>query len=130
MATGSVEGDPGGITRERLAVALQQAMLGKDVVAASALRSALAALGNAEAVPPDQLPAAGIGRTPIAGALAGLGAGEAARRNLSAADIAEIVRTEITERQVAATAYQRSGHAERAERLLREAQVLEAALHG
>jgi len=95
------------------------------------LRSALAAVGNAEAVPADETSAAGIGHSPIAGALPGLGAGDAPRRSLTDADVAGIIRTEITERQNAAAAYQRSGHAARSERLHREAQVLQAVLqHG
>jgi len=128
MGTGSTDGDTDDLVRERLAASLRQALRDRDLVATSALRSALAAIGNAEAVPPDHVPAAGIGGGPIAGALAGIGAGEAARRSLSGADVAGIVRSEITERQCAAAAYQRGGHAGRAERLNREAQVLEMAL--
>ena len=128
MGTGDRGGEAGGSIPGRLGVALRQALRDRDVVAASALRSTLAAIGNAGAVPPDRVPAARPGGGPIAGALAGLGAGEAERRNLSGAEVAGIVRAEITERRVAAAEYQRSGHRGRAERLRREAQVLETVL--
>jgi uncharacterized protein len=80
MGTGSTERDAGDLIRDRLAGSLRQALRDQDLVAASALRSALAAIGNAEAVPMDQAPAAGIGRASIAGALAGIGAGEPSAR--------------------------------------------------
>lgn len=124
MGTDGLDGDLGGILRDRLEVALRA----RDLVAVSALRSALAAIGNAEAVPPERVPRSGPVGGPIAGALDGLGAGEVARRSLSGAEVAEIVQAEITERRVAATGYQRSGHRSRAERLIREVDVLEAAL--
>jgi hypothetical protein len=94
------------------------------MVAVAALRSALAAIANAEAVP-----AGGGGRTPttsphVAGAAAGLGAGEAQRQRLTAAEIGQIVESEIGERQEAAADYERGGHAEQAARLRREAQAL------
>jgi hypothetical protein len=50
-----------GILRDRLAAALRN----RDLVAVSALRSALAAIGNAEAVPPDRVPLAGPANGPI-----------------------------------------------------------------
>lgn len=93
------------------------------MVAASALRSALGAIGNAEAVHPASEPAAGAGSEHFA-AVVGLGAGEAERRHLSGADVTRIVRAEITERLAAADEYERAGHAARADRLRREAQVL------
>ena len=45
--------------REDLQSALTEAMKAKDMTAVGALRSALAAIGNAEAVPMTVLPAAG-----------------------------------------------------------------------
>jgi hypothetical protein len=50
------------------------------MVAASALRSALGAIANAEAVPPGPAPAAPAGIRYVAGAAEGLGAAEAERR--------------------------------------------------
>jgi uncharacterized protein len=113
-------------TRGRLGLALREALRARDRVAASALRSALAAIGNAEAVLPPSGPAP-AGSPHIAGAAEGLGAGEAERRGLSEAEIGEIVRAEITERRDAAGQYERAGQAVRAERLRREADVLAAA---
>jgi len=98
------------------------------------LRSALAAIGNAEAVEPGAPAPAGPGSpvdpgSPhVAGAVAGLGAAEAERRRLSAAEIERIVRAEASEREGAACDYERAGHADRAGRLRREAQVLLAVL--
>jgi hypothetical protein len=69
-------------------------------------------------------PAAAAGSPHVAGAVAGLGAAEAERRSLSAAEVEEIVRAEVAERQAAAREYDRAGHAEQAGRLRREADVL------
>ena len=98
------------------------------MVAASALRSALGAIGNAEAVRPGPEPATAAGSEHFAGAVAGLGAGEAERRGLGEAEVAGIVRTEIAERLAAAGEYERGGYAGRAGRLRREAAVLTSAL--
>jgi uncharacterized protein len=114
--------------------ALGAALRGRDLAAAAALRSALSAIGNAEAVAPPRAPESpavkGDGEVDgahIAGAAAGLGAGEVPRRRLSEADAAAIVRAEIDERQAAAADYERAGHGDRAARLRREAEVLAAA---
>jgi hypothetical protein len=64
--------------RDRLHQALRDALWARDKIAASALRSALAALDNAGAVPPGTVPAAASGPH-FAGALTGLGAGEVPR---------------------------------------------------
>jgi uncharacterized protein len=112
--------------RGRLGLALREALRARDRVAASALRSALAAIGNAEAVLPPSGPAP-AGNLHIAGAAEGVGAAEAERRSLSEAEIGEIVRAEITERRDAAGQYERAAQADRAERLHREADVLAAA---
>ena len=110
-------------TRDRLQTALRAALRVRDKTAASALRSALAAIDNASAVPAE--PAPGVASGPhFAGAAAGLGAGEAPRRGLTAGEAERIVRAEIAEREAAATGYERAGHADRAGRLRREAAVL------
>jgi uncharacterized protein len=94
------------------------------------MRSALAAIGNAEALP---LPAAPAGAAParagspyVAGSVAGLRATEARRRPLSETEMAAILGAEITERRAAAEQYERAGHADQAERLRREADALAA----
>jgi uncharacterized protein len=111
----------------RLRQALPKAMKARDSAATSALRTTLAAIGNAEAVAPPDPPATG-GR--IAGARLGLGAGEAARAELSEDQIASIVRAEVAERLEAAAGYERAGQAEPAERLRSEAAVLTGHLDG
>jgi uncharacterized protein len=113
-------------TRQRLQLALGEALRTRDTVATSALRSALAALDNASAVPAAPAPAAGAGTggPHFAGSVAGLGAGEAERRRLTEAEAEQIVRAEVTERQAAARDYDQTGHADQAGRLRQEAQVL------
>jgi uncharacterized protein YqeY len=114
--------------RELLTSELQQALRDRDTAAVAALRSALAAIGNAEAVPGSLPNPPGPGAGPIAGAVIGLGAGEAARHVLSDDEVAAIVRAEIEERQAAAVQYRDGGHEARAGQLLREADVLTAVL--
>jgi uncharacterized protein YqeY len=112
--------------RLRLREALVTAMKARDPVARGAIRSALGAIDNAEAVaPPDAAPA---GDDVIAKALTGLGAGEAARLDLSESRIADIVRAEVADRRAAAADYGQAGRAERAARLNAEADVLAAHL--
>lgn len=114
--------------RERLDLALRRALKARDKVAVSALRSALAAISNAEAVAPGSVQVRGAQSAHVAGAAAGPGAAEAARRRLSEDDIAEIVRGEIAERESAATGYERHGHAGQAARLRREAETIAAVI--
>ena len=109
--------------RADLAEALKYAIRARDAVAVSALRTTLSAIANAEAVDGTQAPAA-AGSPHFAGAVAGLGAGEVARRRLSAADVHSIVRAEIAERERAAADYTASGLSAQAERLHAEANVL------
>jgi hypothetical protein len=97
-------------------------------VAVSALRSVLAAIGNAEAVPSPTTSAAIAQSQYFAGGAEGLAAAEAARRVLTEGEIAGIVRAEIVERETAARQYADTGHADRAVRLLRAAQVIRVAL--
>ena len=116
----------------RLRAALTAALGSGDRAAAAAVRSALAAVGNAEAI--DPAAAAGhadLAKAPsqhFAGSRAGLGAGEVPRKRLTAAEVTQIVLAEIAERQSAAVEYDRLGHSSQAERLRREADVLAAVL--
>jgi uncharacterized protein len=110
--------------RQRLQLALREALRARDTIPTSALRSALAAIDNATSVPAAPTPAAGSSGPYVAGAAVGLGAGEAERRALTEADIEEIVRAEVAERRAAARDYDQAGHAQQADRLRREAQVL------
>ena len=119
---------PGADIRARLRLALAQALRARDTIAVSALRSALGAIGNAEAVEPGPAAPAGSAGPHVAGAVSGLGAADVPRRSLSAAQIEYIVRAEATEREDAARGYERAGQAGRAGRLRREAQLLLAVL--
>ena len=111
--------------------ALPSAVRARDKQAVAALRSALAAIDNAEAVdtpqaPPGQGPgsAARAEQTPIAGAVLGLGAGEVARRKLTAAEMENIVHHEVADRRAAAHAYMDTGQSFHA-----EADLLSGYLH-
>jgi uncharacterized protein len=112
--------------RDRLQRALREALKARDKAAVSALRSALGAIDNASAVPAG--PVTGTTSPHVAGAAAGLGAAETGRRGLSGQEESAIVRAEVAERQAAARDYDRTGHTERAGRLRREADILQAAL--
>ena len=112
----------------RLRQALGAALKARDTGAVSALRSALSAIGNAEAVEADPGRPAGTGSAHFAGTVAGLGAGEAKRRHLTEADVTAIVRAEAAEREAAAAEYERGGYAEEAARLRSGIQALIAAL--
>lgn len=107
--------------------ALRAAMKDRDTVAASALRSVLAAIANAEAVPVGPGTATAASQH-VAGGTAGVGSGEAERRRLTPEETDRIVRDEISEREAAARQYEDGGHPERAGRLRREARVIRAAL--
>ncbi len=109
--------------RERLRAALKPAMKARDRDAVSALRSALAAIDNAEAVDVGDAKAGALEDSPV-----GLGAAEARRRDLTAVEIEAIVRREVDERRVAATEYDRLGATDRRDRLTAEADALVALL--
>lgn len=115
--------------RDRLREDLAAAIKGRDQIAIAALRTALAAIDNAEAVDarPDR---AATGSSHIAGASAGVGSSDVPRRALSDADIDAIVRQQATERWDAAAAYDRLGRAQEADVLRREAAILSAYLTG
>ncbi len=113
--------------RTRLRRALGVALKARDAGAVSALRSAMGAISNAEAVAPAARPA-GTGSAHFAGTVAGLGAGEVQRHLLTEADAAAIVRQEAAEREAAASQYERGGRAAEAARLREGARALMAAL--
>ncbi|BCI52455.1 hypothetical protein NIIDNTM18_17330 [Mycolicibacterium litorale] len=93
----------------------------RDTVRVAALRSALAAVDNAE-TPDDARVATGTG--PIAGSVAGLGAAEVARRTLSDQHIRALLTAEVDERVSAAADAAAGGFPERAALLRSEAEVL------
>lgn len=116
--------------RARLRAGLTTAMKARDRDAVAALRSALAAVDNAEAVPAS--PVAGPPATSeyVAGTAAGLGSTEAARRQLTPDDLRAIMVVQIDERIAEAGTYDGLGRTDVAERLRREATVLRAYLPG
>lgn len=113
--------------RERMRQALPEAMRARDQVAVSALRGALAALDNAEAVPLNEADLRGLAleQSPV-----GVGAAEAARRELSEGSMTDIVRAEAAERLETAARLTAPAHADRAARLRAEAAVLLLFLDG
>lgn len=117
-------------TTSPLLSALRSALLvarkRRDADAIAALRTTLAAIANAEAVPtaPGTASASASTSWHVAGTVEGLGAAEAPRRMLSEDDVRAIVVAELTEREAAAARYRGLGHAERADRLIAEADAL------
>jgi uncharacterized protein len=131
--------------RDRLRRALPAAMKARDRPAVTALRSALAAIDNAEAFDPDEALAEGVddvlepaGWEPadpdaddveaahpgFAGTIAGVGATEVERRSLTPRQVEGIVRAEIDTREMAATVLESVGKHEHAERVRAEMKVL------
>ncbi|WP_055484437.1 hypothetical protein [Streptomyces sp. WMMB 322] len=96
-------------------------MRARDKAAVSALRATLAAVDNAEAVPVDAAATRGVA---LEEAPVGAGVTEAARRELSEHEVADIVRAEATERLEAAAQLTAPAHADRVARLRAEAAVL------
>lgn len=94
----------------------------RDTGATTALRSALGAIDNAEAVPARETGPLVDG--PIAGAVSGLGTTEADRRALGEHEMEQIVQDEIASRLRAAADYERLGEDVRAARLRDEAAAL------
>jgi uncharacterized protein YqeY len=103
---------------------LTAAMKARNHVAVTALRSALAAIENAETVPVDLPLDSSTGNEHVAGAATGLGAAEAPRRQLTEVDLRSIVENEMRERSAAAEEYEQIGRTDLAERLRAEAEVL------
>jgi len=107
--------------RDRLREALTEALKARDRETANVVRSALAAIGNAEAVDAGAIGtrAGAIEESPV-----GPGATEVRRRALTEEQIAALIRAEIAEREEAARTYEDNGAEDQAARLRREAEVL------
>ncbi len=95
--------------RQRLTTALRE----RDKPTAAAMRSAIAALENAEAVPTSQGAVAATSRH-VAGAAVGVGAAEAERLALDDAAESAILRAEVDGLLEAACEYESLGQVERA----------------
>ena len=98
-------------------------MKSKDRDATAALRSAIAAIDNAEAVPVDPSKVATTNEH-VAGASVGLGSADVERRQLTADQIRALLEAEVNERAVAADQYAQLGRDDHAASLRREADVL------
>ena len=102
---------------------LTAAMKAREPDAVAALRTVIAAIDNAEAVAaPATAPAAAS--PPAAGARAGLGAAEAARKQLTGDELQAILRGQIAEYIREADRYDGHGQDAAAERLRNQATLL------
>ena len=129
MTSETAPGQPGDAQAFRAALGqgLTAALKARDRDAMAALRTAIAAIGNAEAVPaPATNPPPGSAY--IAGAASGPGASEAARRQLSTSELRDIVRDQITSCAREADRYDALGRPDAAARLRRQASTLTAYL--
>ncbi len=109
----------------RLRQALRAAMMARDAVAVGALRSCLAAIDNAAAVPvtDEHLRGVAIERSPR-----GVGALDLPRLQLGDDAVDDLVRRELDEREDAAREYEAGARPEAAVRLRAEADAIRAAL--
>jgi uncharacterized protein len=109
--------------RSALRGALVSAMKARDADAAAALRTAIAAIDNAQAVAaPDDDP--DHGGEHVAGARVGLGAAEAPRRGLSPAEADTVLGAVVAEQDSAAATFEALGRAPDAARLRRQSALL------
>ena len=104
-------------------------MKARDPVAVAALRSAIAAIDNAEAADVMLAPPSRTSSGHVVGGVPGLGSAEVRRRDLSDADVRAIVSAEVHERIAAARDLETLGRKDAADRLRREAAVLGPYLH-
>lgn len=119
-----------GLLRDRLRAALTSALRDGDTVAVRAIRAALTAVANAEAVEPSDDATHHTTTAHVAGARAGAGAGEAPRHLLSEKETSAIVMSECADMRLAAEQYQERGLDDRAAHLRAQAEVLERLLAG
>ncbi|WP_029431568.1 GatB/YqeY domain-containing protein [Blastococcus sp. URHD0036] len=118
--------DPAAQLRATLRADLRAAMKAREKEAVSALRTALAAIDNAEAV--EVAPtAAEDGSAHVAGARAGVGATEAERCTLSLAEVRTLLRQQVDERDTEAARWE-VDRPDAAARLRGEADALRAYL--
>ncbi len=107
-----------------MGTALKTALRQRDRQATAALRTASAALANAEAVPTATEPLTS-GDQHFAGSAIGVGAAEAVRRELTRAEVLEILRAEKQDALDGARAAQAAGQTDRAADLLAQAAALD-----
>jgi uncharacterized protein YqeY len=111
------------VLRSMLRTDLVAAMKARQPEIVAALRTAIAAIDNAEAVEvPDRTGV--VTSKHIAGAQAGVGSTEAKRRALTIDDVRALLQAEIADRTAEADRYDTHGHHEAASRLRHEAEAL------
>jgi len=113
-----------GLVRERLRHDLKSAMKARNLLAVNALRTAIAAIDNAEAVDDSIERGAVLASGHVAGATSGAYSADVPRRSLSETEIATILGQQVEERREAAAEYESLGQVEEAARLIREAELL------
>ena len=117
--TGAAQG-----LRARLRADLRTAMKARQEEVVSALRTAIAAIDNAEAVAVPDDGVAEEGSAHVAGARLGVGAAEAERRVLPLDEVRAILRAQVDDRVTEAERWAGNGRDDAAERLRREADAL------
>lgn len=113
--------------RSRLRAGLTTALRERDLATVRVLRTCLATIENAEAVPAPEPGTDEKGSRHLAGAT-GVDAAEAARRELTEEDVRDLVTADRDERRRAADEMARYGSGDRAERLRAEAAILDGYL--
>jgi uncharacterized protein len=113
--------------RAQLGEDLRAAMKGRDGTRAAAVRSLIAALDNASAVPLDDPQAAPLGAAPLAapGTPAAHRSREVPRKTLSEDDVLEVLAMELTERRSAALSLEKHGCYEEATLVRAELEIIE-----
>ena len=114
--------------RAALRQGLTTALKARDTEALAALRTAIAAIDNAEAIATTDTHRP-VTSADIAGASSGVGSTEAVRQSLSSGQLRDIVREQITEYAREADRYDALGQPDAAERLRRRARTLTAYLY-
>lgn len=110
--------------KSTLRAELRAAQLKRASHAVEVLRETLAAIDNAESV--DSSAAVPSQEEAFAGSVAGLGAAEAPRRQLSPEDVLEIVEKELQDRREAMATYVTHGRHDEARTLQLQIELLEA----
>jgi uncharacterized protein YqeY len=106
--------------------ALTVAMKARDMATVRAIRSALGAIDNAEAVEATVESGSIDADSTIAGAVAGAGSTEVHRRTLDDRGTTQVLQAEIDDRLAAAEEYRSAGADERADLLRAEADAIAA----
>jgi uncharacterized protein YqeY len=108
--------------RESLRAALRTAMKAREKPAVAAMRAALSVIDNAEAADVSAAPPVEAGQ--IAGGVAGLGAGEVARQQLSDSELVALLQAEVERWESTARDADSLGRTDDAEQLRAEIAAL------